>query len=40
MRPKLTSKQTIAMFFAGSCSVNSLSHKILLVLLLLAIVSM
>jgi len=40
MRPKLTNRHTIAIFFAGSCSVKSLSLNILLVLLLLAIVSM
>src|SRR5438309_583044 len=40
IRPKLTSKQTIAIFLAGSLSLRSLSLKILLVLLLLAIVSM
>jgi hypothetical protein len=39
MRPTLTSKHTMAMFMAAGLSVNSLSFRILLVLLLLAIAS-
>lgn len=40
MRPKLTSKHTMAMLMAAGLSFWSLSFKILLVLLLLAMASM